>query len=195
MQANLNLFYLISTSMSQVQPEENKNLDHLYSTHRDTCKALPRAPFGKSDHNSILLIPAYKQRLKQEEAVTRSIRKWSDDADATLQDCFASTDWKMFRDSANGIEEYTTSVNGFISKCIENVVPTVIVHTVHIPTRSHGLQATSAPSKRLDLPLSRSGTLIQTLLRNPAMPSDERSNRQSVNTGLRSNRTTPAKMW
>ena len=77
-----------------MQPnEEKKTLDHLYSTHRDAYKALPRPPFGKSDHNSILLIPAY-----------------ADDADATLQDCFASTDWNMFRDSSNGIEEYTTSV-------------------------------------------------------------------------------------
>ena len=32
-------------------------LDHLYSTHRDTYKALPRPPFGKSEHNYILLIP------------------------------------------------------------------------------------------------------------------------------------------
>ena len=83
MQANLNLFYQMSISM----------LDHLYSTHRDVYKALPCPPFDKSDHNSILLIPAYKQKLKQEVPVTRSIRKWSDDADATLQDCFASTDW------------------------------------------------------------------------------------------------------
>jgi hypothetical protein len=36
--------------------------------------------------------------------------------DATLQDCFASTDWNMFQDSYNGIEEYTTSVTGFINK-------------------------------------------------------------------------------
>jgi N-acetylneuraminic acid mutarotase len=62
-----------------------------------------------------------------------TIRKWSDD---TLQDCFAS----MFRDSSNDIE-YTTSVTTFINKCNDNVVPTVTV-----PTRSHGLQATSAPS-------------------------------------------------
>ena len=48
-----------------------KTLDHLYSTHRDAYKALPRPPFGKSDHNSILLIPAYKQKLKQEVPVTR----------------------------------------------------------------------------------------------------------------------------
>ena len=50
-------------------------LDHLYSTHRDAYKALPHPPFGKSDHNSILLIPAYKQKLKQDAQVTRSIKK------------------------------------------------------------------------------------------------------------------------
>ena len=53
----------------------------------------------------------------------------SDDADATLQDCFASTDENMFRDSSSGIEEYTTSVIGFINKCIDDVVPTVTVCT------------------------------------------------------------------
>ena len=39
-------------------------LDHLYSTHKDAYKALPCPPFGKSDHNSIPLIPAYEQNLK-----------------------------------------------------------------------------------------------------------------------------------
>ena len=92
-----------------------KILDHLYSTHRDAYKALPRLPFGKSDHNSILLIPAYKKKLKQEVPVTPSIRHLSDDADATLQDCFASTDWNMFRDSSNGIEEHHQSSASSIS--------------------------------------------------------------------------------
>jgi hypothetical protein len=35
----------------------------------------------------------------------------------------------MSRDSSNGIEEYSTSVIGFINKCINDVVPTVTVHT------------------------------------------------------------------
>jgi hypothetical protein len=35
----------------------------------------------------------------------------------------------MFRDSSDDIEEYTTSVTGFINKCIEDVVPTVTVRT------------------------------------------------------------------
>ena len=35
----------------------------------------------------------------------------------------------MFWDSSGGIVEYTTSVPGFINKCIEDVVPTVTVRT------------------------------------------------------------------
>jgi hypothetical protein len=56
------------------------------------------------------------------------IQKWSDDTDAKPQDCFASTDWNMFRDSSDGIEEFTTSVTGFINKRIDHIVPTLIVH-------------------------------------------------------------------
>ena len=85
MQGNLNPLYLIYTSMLNVQPEGEKTIDYLYSTHRDAHKALPRPPFGKSEHNYILLIPAYKQKLKQEPPVTRSIRKWSVEADAKVQ--------------------------------------------------------------------------------------------------------------
>ena len=85
---NLNPFDLISISMLNVQPK-GRTLGHLYSTRRYAYKALPHPPFGKSDHYSILLIPAYKQQLKQEAPVTRSIKKWSDEADANLQDCFA----------------------------------------------------------------------------------------------------------
>ena len=77
-----------------------KTLDHLYSTHRNAYKALPRPPFGKSDHNCILLLPASKLKFNQEAPVTRSIKKRrSDEADAKIQDCFASTDWNMFQDS------------------------------------------------------------------------------------------------
>jgi hypothetical protein len=61
---NLNPFDLISMSISHVQAEGKNTLDHFYSTHRDAYKALPRPPFGKCDHNYILLIPAYKHNLK-----------------------------------------------------------------------------------------------------------------------------------
>ena len=109
--------------------QREKILDHLYSTHRGTYKALPRPPVGQSVPNSIILITAYMQNLKQDTPVPRSKKKWSDEADAKLQDSFAITDWNMFRVSSDCIEEYTTSVTGFINKCIEDVIPTVTVRT------------------------------------------------------------------
>ena len=72
--------------------------------HTQSPVALPRPPFGKSDHNSILLIPASNQKLKQEAPVPRAIRKWAAEADAKQLECFASTDWNMFQDSSHGIE-------------------------------------------------------------------------------------------
>ena len=38
-------------------------------------------------------------------------------------------DWNMFRDPSDGLEEYTTSVTGYINKFIDYVVPTVTVRT------------------------------------------------------------------
>ncbi len=72
-------------------------LDHCYSPFRDTYKSLPRPPFGKSDHSSVLLLPAYRQKLTCEAPALRTIQCWSDQSDAILQDCFDHVDWDMFR--------------------------------------------------------------------------------------------------
>jgi hypothetical protein len=53
-------------------------LDHCYSPFRDAYKAIPHPPFGKSDHDSILLLPSYRQKLKQEVPVLSSTQRWSD---------------------------------------------------------------------------------------------------------------------
>jgi hypothetical protein len=37
----------------------------------------------------------------------------------------------MFRGSSNGIEEYATSVIGFINKCIDDGVPTVTIRSTY----------------------------------------------------------------
>ncbi len=75
-------------------------LDHCYSPFALHCyayKSLPRPPFGKSDHSSVLLLPAYRQKLKREAPALRTIQCWSDQSDAILQDCFDHVDWDMFQ--------------------------------------------------------------------------------------------------
>ncbi len=100
-------------------------LDHCYTPFRDAYKSLPRPPFGKSDHSSVLLLPAYRQKLKREAPALRTIQCWSDQSDYILQDCFDHVDWDMFRAASDDdIEAYSDSVTCFIRKCIEDVVPT-----------------------------------------------------------------------
>ena len=60
----------------------------------------------------------------------RSVQRWSDQSDSTLQDCFDHVDWDMFRiESNNNIDVYADSVSEFISKCIGDVVPTATIKT------------------------------------------------------------------
>ncbi len=100
-------------------------LDHCYSPFQDAYKSLPRPPFGKSDHSSVLLLSAYRQKLKCEAPALRTIQCWSDQSDAILQDCFDHVDWDMFRAASDDdIEAYSDTVTCFIRKCIEDVVPT-----------------------------------------------------------------------
>ncbi|KAI3361850.1 hypothetical protein L3Q82_002181 [Scortum barcoo] len=60
----------------------------------------------------------------------RTITVWpSDDAVPALQDCFQRTDWQIFREAAVregevDLEEYTSAVLGYISKCTEDVTST-----------------------------------------------------------------------
>ncbi len=75
-------------------------LDHCYTSFAYISyayKSLPRPPFGKSDHSSVLLLHAYRQKLKREATALRTIQCWSDQSDAILQDCFDHVDWDMFQ--------------------------------------------------------------------------------------------------
>ncbi len=99
-------------------------LDHCFSPFRDAYKSLPRPPFGKSDHSSVLLLPAYRQKLNREAPALRTIQCWSDQSDAILQDCFDHVDRDMFRAASDDdIEAYSDTVTCFIRKCVEDVVP------------------------------------------------------------------------
>jgi hypothetical protein len=84
---------------------------------------------------------------------------------------------------------FTTSVNGVINKCIDAVVNTVTIRTYPNQITSNIRNELKAKAAAFT-----ERTLIRMLIRNPAMTSDEPLNRESINTGLRSNPTTPALM-
>ena len=50
----------------------SRTLDHCYSTIKGAYKSIQRGNLGNSDHSTILLIPAYKQLLKQTKTVKKN---------------------------------------------------------------------------------------------------------------------------
>ncbi len=112
----------------------------------------PHPPFGKLDHSSVLLLPAYRQKLKREAPALRAIQCWSDQSDAILQDCFDHVDWDMFRAASDDdIEAYSDSVTCFIRKCIEYRQN----QSASTPTKNRGLTAMfDQPCQRGHLPLN-----------------------------------------
>ncbi len=86
-------------------------LDHCCTPFRDAYKSLPRPPFGKLDHSSVLLLPAYGQKLKREAPALSTIQCWSDQSDSILQGSFDHVNWDMFRAASDDdIEAYSDSV-------------------------------------------------------------------------------------
>ncbi|KAK3521200.1 hypothetical protein QTP70_000479 [Hemibagrus guttatus] len=77
-----------------------------------------------ADKNAALC--AYRPLVRRSKPVLKQVKTWPEGAISALQDCFECTDWDMFRKAAtNGdttdLEEYTSSVNSYFSKCIDDV--------------------------------------------------------------------------
>lgn len=69
------------------------------------------------------------------KATQKPITMWPTKAVPVLQDCFGTTDWQIFREAATeggnvNLEEYKSSVLGYIEKCVEGVATT---KTITIP--------------------------------------------------------------
>ncbi|KAK1787521.1 hypothetical protein P4O66_016022 [Electrophorus voltai] len=78
-----------------------------------------------------MLIPAYRPIVRRSKPLLKQVRTWPAGAISALQDCFEQTTWITFKEAAtNGgtvnLEEYTASVTGYISKCIDVTVSKTI---------------------------------------------------------------------
>lgn len=63
-----------------------------------------RAPLRESDHNTVFLIPKYRQRLKAIKPCGRTVRQWFP------TDCFATTDWTVMKEPNDSLDPFTDSV-------------------------------------------------------------------------------------
>ncbi|KAI4894684.1 hypothetical protein NFI96_032406 [Prochilodus magdalenae] len=118
----------------ELRYERSDTLDLVYTNIPSAYRAEPRPHLGYSDHISVMLIPAYRPLVRQSKPVLKQVRTWPSGAISALQDCFEHTDWQMFREAATystttDLEEYTSSVTSYISKCIDDVTVSKTITT------------------------------------------------------------------
>ncbi|KAK1803223.1 hypothetical protein P4O66_021227 [Electrophorus voltai] len=97
----------------------NTNISSAYQV--ESCPHL-----GYSDHMSVMLIPAYRLIVRCLKPLLKQVRISPAGAISALQDCFEQMTWITFKEAATdsdtvNLEEYTASVIGYISKCIDDV--------------------------------------------------------------------------
>ncbi|KAK0131965.1 hypothetical protein N1851_033244 [Merluccius polli] len=105
---------------------EENILDLVYTPHKGAYKASPLPHIGLSDHITVMLMQAYRPRMKVEKPVRKEITVWPDGSREALKDCLATTDWAMFKQSAThnnrtDNEELTDTVFSYIRKCTDDV--------------------------------------------------------------------------
>ncbi len=102
----------------------NRILDRCYGNIPDAYKAICRPPLGKSDHNVIHLLPKYKAVVKRTKPVTKEIRVWPNKSKEQLRDCFIDTNWDIFFESCQDLDELTDTITSYIKFCEDYVLET-----------------------------------------------------------------------
>ncbi|TWW81279.1 hypothetical protein D4764_01G0010940 [Takifugu flavidus] len=109
---------------------DNKTLDLFYANTKEAYRSLPLPPLGRADHNLVHLQPVYKPLVQRQPAVTRTVKKWSEEAEEALKDCFNTTLWDVFSDAhGEDIDNLTSCITDYINFCVENTVPTRTVRS------------------------------------------------------------------
>eukprot|EP00061_Rhincodon_typus_P017221 g45811.t1 len=78
---------------------------------------------GKSDDNTVFLLPAYKQKLNGRILHEVKYSAGPSQQKIVSGSAWTSMDWTMFKCSAKNMDEYATTVSDFIKKCVEDCIP------------------------------------------------------------------------
>ena len=94
-----------------------KTLDLCYGSIKGAYRSVAGPPLGSSDHNTVHLHPVYKTVLRREKVRSRQVMLWNEESSLALQGCFDCTDWSVFTDSSDDIDELTDVECCYISFC------------------------------------------------------------------------------
>ena len=87
-------------------PTREKNtIDLCYGNVPRAYKSVSLPPVGKSDHNAIHLIPAYRPKIQTDPIVKKSVKVWTPESEEKLRGCFECTEWNVLVDSCENVSE------------------------------------------------------------------------------------------
>ena len=97
---------------------KDKTLDKCYVNVKNAYKARQMPALGKSDHLMVELLPSYQTLMKRMPVVKKEIKVWDDsDACESLRGCLECTDWNVFFDDCNDLDEANDVVTDYIKFC------------------------------------------------------------------------------
>ena len=109
-------------------PTRVKNTTNLcYVNIPRAYKSVSLPPVGKSDHNSIHLIPAYRPKIETDPIVKKSVKVWTSESEEQLRGCFECTEWSVLVDSCENVSEAADVVSSYIGFCEDMLISTKIV--------------------------------------------------------------------
>ncbi|GFS13772.1 endonuclease domain of the non-LTR retrotransposon LINE-1 [Elysia marginata] len=95
-------------------------LDLFFVNIKNAYRCFQQAPLENSDHATLSLLPEYRPIYKRSKPVKKFVEFWN--VCEKLQDCFESTDWSVFVDACDDVNELTEHVTDYFTFCVENVV-------------------------------------------------------------------------
>ncbi len=102
----------------------DRMLDLCYGNIPGAYISKTRPPLGRSDHNVILLLPLYRQKLKTDKIQTKTFQTWDNDSIETLRGCLELTDWDVFfKNNDSDLNLVTDSVSSYLTFCTNSVIP------------------------------------------------------------------------
>ena len=101
---------------------KDKTIDLCYGNIPGAFTSRPLSGLGRSDHNMVHLIPAYRQKLKRSKPLTRSVKTWRKEDIESLNGCFLCTDWSIFHTGTSSLDEAADAVSSYVNFCVDNVI-------------------------------------------------------------------------
>ena len=102
---------------------KDKIIDLFYCNVKDAYQSHSLPPLGDSDHFMLSMYPKYRPILKTKKVESKLIKCWSEESCLELQGCFDCTNWSIFIESCQDLDDLLFIVNSYIHFCENMIVP------------------------------------------------------------------------